>query len=59
MSTRVYVLSRDDARQLATFRRYAPDDVEITWVDVTQPLEQQAAQLQEALCRRPSRLTWH
>ena len=48
MSTRVYVLSRDDARQLATFRRYAPDDVEITWVDVTQPLEQQAAQLQEA-----------
>ena len=48
MSTRVYVLSRDDARQLATFRRYASDDVEITWVDVTQPLEQQAAQLQEA-----------
>ena len=48
MSTRVYVLSRDDARQLETFRRYAPDGVEITWVDVTQPLEQQAAQLQEA-----------
>ena len=48
MSTRVYVLSRDDARQLETFRRYAPDGVEITWVDVTQPLEQQAAQLRDA-----------
>jgi glyoxylate reductase/D-3-phosphoglycerate dehydrogenase len=49
MSTRVYVLSRDDARQLETFRRFAPDGVEITWVDITQPLEQQAAQLRDAV----------
>jgi phosphoglycerate dehydrogenase-like enzyme len=48
MSTRVYVLSREDAHQLETFRRHAPAGVEITWVDVTQPLEQQAAQLHEA-----------
>jgi glyoxylate reductase/D-3-phosphoglycerate dehydrogenase len=48
MSTRVYVLSRDDARQLEAFRRFAPDGAEIVWVDVTQPLDQQAAQLREA-----------
>jgi phosphoglycerate dehydrogenase-like enzyme len=49
MSTRVYVLSSNDTRQLEAFRRFAPDGVEITWVDVTQPLEQQAAQLREAV----------
>lgn len=49
MSTSVYVLSRGDARQLETFRQLAPEGVEITWVDATQPLEQQAAQLQEAV----------
>ena len=48
MSTRVYILSRDDARQSETFRRLAPEGVEITWVDAKQPLEQQAAQLREA-----------
>lgn len=48
MSTRVYVLSRDDSRQLETFRRYVPEGAEIVWVDVTQPLEQQAMQLRDA-----------
>jgi phosphoglycerate dehydrogenase-like enzyme len=48
MSTRVYVLSRDDARQLDAFRRHAPAETEIVWVDVTQPLDHQAAQLREA-----------
>jgi phosphoglycerate dehydrogenase-like enzyme len=49
MSTRVYILSRDDPRQLETFRRVAPEDTEVTWVDVTQPLDQQAAQLRDAV----------
>jgi phosphoglycerate dehydrogenase-like enzyme len=49
MSTCVYVLSQDDPRQLETFRRYVPEGAEITWVDVKQPLEQQAAQLQDAV----------
>jgi phosphoglycerate dehydrogenase-like enzyme len=49
MSTRVYVLSRDDARQLETFRRYVPAGTEIVWVDVNQPLDHQAAQLREAV----------
>jgi phosphoglycerate dehydrogenase-like enzyme len=49
MSTRVHVLSRGDAHQLETFRRLAPEDVEVVWVDVTQPLDQQAAQLQDAV----------
>lgn len=49
MSTRVHVLSRGDAGQLETFRQLAPEGVEITWVDATQPLEQQAARLQDAV----------
>ena len=49
MSTRVHVLSRGDARQLETFRRLAPEGVEVVWVDVNQSLEQQAAQLQDAV----------
>src|SRR2546428_1645297 len=49
MSTRVHVLSRGDARQLETFRRLAPEGVEVVWVDVTPPLDQQAAQLQDAV----------
>ena len=49
MSTRVHVLSRGDARQLETFRRLAPEGVEVVWVDVTQPLDQQVAQLQDAV----------
>ena len=49
MSTRVHVLSRGDARQLETFRRLAPEGVEVVWVDVTQPLDQQAVQLQDAV----------
>lgn len=48
MSTTVYVVSPNDARQLETFRRFAPEDTEVTWVDNSQPLDQQAAQLQEA-----------
>ena len=49
MSTRVHVLSRGDVRQLETFRRLAPEGVEVVWVDVNQPMEQQAAQLQDAV----------
>jgi phosphoglycerate dehydrogenase-like enzyme len=49
MSTRVHVLSRDDPRQLATFQQLAPAGIEVIWVDVTQPLDQQAAQLREAV----------
>jgi len=48
MSTSIYVLSRNDPRQLETFRQLAPEGVEVKWVDVTQPIDQQAAQLQEA-----------
>jgi phosphoglycerate dehydrogenase-like enzyme len=48
MST-VYVLSREDPRQMETFRRYAPAGTEIVWVDVTQPLEKQAEQLRDAV----------
>jgi glyoxylate reductase/D-3-phosphoglycerate dehydrogenase len=44
----VYVLSRDDAPQLEIFRRLAPEGIEVVWVDSTQPLDQQAAQLREA-----------
>jgi phosphoglycerate dehydrogenase-like enzyme len=49
MSTKVYVLSLDNTQQLETFRRFAPEGTEITWVDVNQPLEQQAEQLREAV----------
>jgi phosphoglycerate dehydrogenase-like enzyme len=49
MSTSVYVLSPDDAFQLDTIRRFAPDDAEVIWVDSTQPLEQQATQLKDAV----------
>src|SRR5262245_12422770 len=49
MSARVHVLSRNDARQLETFRQLAPPDTEVVWVDCTQPLDQQAAQLQDAV----------
>lgn len=49
MSTRVHVLSRGEARQLETFRRLAPAGTEVVWVDVSQPLDQQAAQLQDAV----------
>ena len=49
MSTNVYVLSPDDSRQFATFQQFAPEGVELTWVDVKQPLEHQAAQLKDAV----------
>ena len=49
MSPRVHVLSRGDARQLETFQRLAPAGVEVVWVDVTQSLDHQAAQLQDAV----------
>ncbi len=48
MSAKVYVLSPDDPRQLDTIKRFAPDDAEIIWVDATQTIDQQAAQLQDA-----------
>jgi phosphoglycerate dehydrogenase-like enzyme len=48
MSASVYVLSRDDPRQLEAFRQFAPEGIEIKWVNAAQPIEQQAAQLQDA-----------
>jgi phosphoglycerate dehydrogenase-like enzyme len=49
MSTSVYVLSPDDSFQLDTIRRFAPDDAEVIWVNSTQSIEQQAAQLKDAV----------
>lgn len=49
MSNRIYVLSRNDAQQLATFKRSVPEGVEVVWVDVDQPLDKQAEQLREAV----------
>jgi phosphoglycerate dehydrogenase-like enzyme len=49
MSTTVYALTPDDTRQLETFRRHLPQGVELIWVDSTQPIEQQAAQLKDAV----------
>jgi phosphoglycerate dehydrogenase-like enzyme len=48
MSARVFVLSPNDPRQLETFRHFAPEETEVVWVDATQSIDQQAAQLQEA-----------
>ncbi len=48
MSTNVYVLSPDDPRQLDTIKRFAPEDVDVIWVDTKQSIEEQAAQLQDA-----------
>ena len=56
MSTSIYVLSRNDSRQLETFRQLAPEGVEVKWVDVTLPIDQQAAQLHEARRSLPSPL---
>jgi phosphoglycerate dehydrogenase-like enzyme len=49
MSTTVYALTPDDPRQLEMFKRYLPEGVELVWVDSTQPVEQQAAQLKDAV----------
>ncbi len=48
MSTNVYVLSPDDPHQMDTFKRFAPDDAEVIWVDNRQSIEEQAAQLRDA-----------
>jgi phosphoglycerate dehydrogenase-like enzyme len=48
MSTRVHILARGAAQQLETFRELVPAGVEIVGVDVSLPLDQQAAQLQDA-----------
>lgn len=48
MSTPVYVLSPDDPYQLETFKRFAPEDVDVIWVDAKQSIDAQAAQLQDA-----------
>ena len=48
MSTKVYVLSPDDPYQMEVFKRFAPEDAEIIWVDNRQPIEEQAAQLRDA-----------
>ena len=49
MSTTVYALTPDDPRQLEMFRHYLPQDAELVWVDSTQSIEQQAAQLKDAV----------
>jgi lactate dehydrogenase-like 2-hydroxyacid dehydrogenase len=49
MSITVYALTPDNPRQLETFRRYLPQGVELIWVDSTQPVEQQATQLKDAV----------
>ena len=49
MSTTVYALTPDNPKQLDTFRRYLPAGVELVWVDSTQTIEQQAAQLKDAV----------
>ncbi len=48
MSTNVYVLSPDDPRQLDTIKRFAPEGVEVIWVDTKQSIEEQATQLRDA-----------
>jgi len=48
MSAKVYVLSPDDPYQMEIFKRFAPADAEIIWVDNKQSIEAQAAQLREA-----------
>lgn len=48
MSTNVYVLSPDDPYQMEIFKRFAPKDAEIVWVDNQQSIEDQAAQLRDA-----------
>ncbi len=48
MSTNVYVLSPDDPYQMDVFKRFAPEDADIIWVDNRQSIEEQAAQLRDA-----------
>src|SRR5687768_11871121 len=48
MNTKVYVLSPDDPYQMEVFKRFAPEDADIIWVDNRQSIEEQAAQLREA-----------
>lgn len=49
MSERVFVLSPSDPQQLDRFKAFAPVSAEIIWVDATQSIEQQAAQLKDAV----------
>lgn len=49
MTTHIYILSPDDPSQLELFRRLAPEGTEIVWVNKNQSIEQQAAQLQDAV----------
>jgi phosphoglycerate dehydrogenase-like enzyme len=48
MSANVYVLSPDDPYQMEAFKRFAPEDAEIIWVDNKLSVEEQAAQLRDA-----------
>ena len=54
MSGKVVLLAPDDG-ELDAFQGVAPEGVEITWVDSTLPLEQQAAQLRETVAIIPGR----
>ena len=49
MSAKVVVLMPEDSAQLDLVRRLAPEGVEVGWVDSTQPIEQQAAQMQDTV----------
>ena len=48
MDRNIHLLAPDDS-QVDIFNRVAPEGFEVTWVDSTQPLEQQVAQLKDAV----------
>lgn len=49
MTSTVFVLTPDDPRQLQQFKDAVADETEVVWVDVNQPLQQQAEQLKDAV----------
>ena len=48
MSGKIAVLAPDES-QFEAYRSLAPDGVDLTWVDSTKPLEEQAAQLEDSV----------
>ena len=52
MSGKAVLYSPNDS-QLEAFQRVAPEGIEITWVDSSQPMEQQAAQLKDTVAVIP------
>jgi phosphoglycerate dehydrogenase-like enzyme len=49
MSDRVHVLSASDGSELEAIRSHAPLGIEVVWVDVNRPLEEQADELCDAV----------